>query len=81
MTWWSSVDLPEPETPQSPTMRPSGIEQLKSRRLLTVAPLTRSRGVVSPIGRGVRVSGVRRPESQLPVAESLTFRIPLGTPW
>ena len=73
--------MPEPETPQRPTRRPSGIEQEKSRRLFTVAPLTRRRGVVSPIGRGERGSETHRPESQLPVAESLIFRIPFGTPW
>ena len=80
MTWWSSVDLPEPETPQSPTSRPSGTEQEKSRRLLTVAPLTRRRGVESSTVRGARTSGERRPESQAPVAESFAFRMPSGLP-
>ena len=80
MTWCKSVDFPEPETPQRPTSRPSGSVQEKSRRLLTVAPSIRRRGVVSVTGRGARVAGWLRPLSQAPVTESLALRMPVGFP-
>ena len=67
---FTSVDLPEPETPVTQVKSPSGNSASTFLRLLPVAPITLmtrfgSRGVRSP-GSAIFV----RPERYLPVSES-----------
>ena len=52
---FTSVDLPEPETPVTETKRPSGIDTSMSLRLFSLAPLITSWRFTST---GLRVFGI-----------------------
>ena len=75
-----SVDLPEPDTPVTQVIRPTGISRLTLCKLLPQAPLRRSH--LSFCG-GLRLAGMgilTLPERYLPVSEAGLFMTSSAVP-
>ena len=69
----TSVLLPEPETPHTPIINPSGMSMLRPLMLFAVTPERRSFPVLGRRSFGVAIE--RLPESQAPVTLALFFLI------
>src|SRR5271167_4502388 len=67
---FTSVDLPEPETPVTQVMSPKGNSAVTFLRLFAVAPMTRSNRFGSGARRSAGISIPRRPLKYCPVIDS-----------
>ncbi len=76
-----SVDLPEPDTPVTQVMRPSGSFTVMFLRLLPRAPRMMSQSWSSAGRRRPGSAICRRPERYWPVSEARVDMISCGVPW